>query len=194
MTDTDDNKIIHLYDRLYEASEQDTIKVQDVVSAIGTRSMIPFMLVPAFVAATPLSGIPGLSSVCGLMIALVAFRMLLNYDTMALPGWIEQKTVPGYKLKSALEKSRPVVQWIDRHSHQRWARLFRRPVIWVPQTLCLMTGLLMPFLEIIPFTGSVAATAVCLLALSMMVRDGLFFLIALLPYAALIGLFVTQVM
>lgn len=108
--------------------------MHDVVAAIGTRSMIPFMLVPAFIAATPLSGIPGLTTVCGLMIALVAFRMLLNYDCMALPGWIERKSVPGARFRSALETSRPVVQSLDRHAHKRWGRLLHRPMMmeWMP--------------------------------------------------------------
>lgn len=193
MTPRQEHQISDLYDRLHDVSNQDTIAVHDVVAAIGTRSMIPFMLVPAFIAATPLSGIPGLTTVCGLMIALVAFRMLLNYDRMALPGWIERKSVPGARFRSALETSRPVVQWLDRHAHKRWGRLFHRPMIWIPQMLCLLTGLLMPLLEFVPFSGSVAAGAVCLLAVSMMVRDGLWFVIALLPYAALTGLLMTQV-
>lgn len=188
MVEAEDHQLNDLYDRLLEASEAGTIAVEDVVAAIGCRSMIPFMLVPAFIAATPLSGIPGLTTVCGLMIAFVALRLMLNYKAMVLPGWIERKTVPGHRLKSVLEKTRPVVRWLDRHSHKRWGRLFQRPVIWIPQALCLFTGLFMPFLEFIPFTGSVAAGAVCLLALSMLVRDGLLFLIALLPYAALIWL------
>lgn len=193
MVESEDHQLNDLYDRLLDASDAETIAVNDVVAAIGSRSMIPFMLVPAFIAATPLSGIPGLTTVCGLMIALVALRLMLNYTTMALPGWIGRKTVPGHRMKSVLVKTRPVVKWLDRHSHRRWGQVFHRPFVWIPQALCLITGIFMPFLEFIPFTGSVAAGAVCLLALSMLVRDGLLFLIALLPYAALMWLLTTQV-
>ncbi len=74
-----------LFQTLQDVSKRDTVMVRDVVAAIGRRSMVPFLLVPAFLAATPLSGIPGLSTACGLTIALVSLRMLLDFDHMALP-------------------------------------------------------------------------------------------------------------
>ena len=59
-----------------------------------------------------------------------------------------------------------------------------RPIVYVPQLLSLVSGLTMPFLEVIPFSSSVVASGVSMLALSLLTRDGLFFLLALLPYAA----------
>jgi hypothetical protein len=62
----------------------------------------------------------------------------------------------------------------------------------VPQTLCLVSGLTMPLLELVPFTSLIVASGVFLLALSMLVRDGLLFLLALLPYAGLIAITISQ--
>jgi hypothetical protein len=50
----------------------------------------------------------------------------------------------------------------------------------------------MPLLEFVPFTSSFVAVGVFMLALSMLLRDGLLFLIALLPYAAMIYLVVPR--
>ncbi|MFU8863367.1 MAG: exopolysaccharide biosynthesis protein [Rhodobacterales bacterium] len=183
-----------LVERLHEVSQQQQVSVKDIVSAVGRRSMIPFLLIPAFLAATPLSGIPGLSATCGILITLVSVRLILKYDEMVLPRWIERKSVNGDRLRSALESVAPVVGWIDRHTKPRWRGLFHRPLIWVPETLCLISGLTMPFLEFIPFSASIVATGVCLLALSMLLRDGLLFLIALVPYAALIYLVISRFM
>jgi hypothetical protein len=193
-TTQEDRKLGALFDRLCDTTGQDKVAIKDVVTAIGGRGMIPFLLVPAFLTATPLSGIPGVSATAGIIIALVSFRMLLGYDTLPLPRWVERRSVDGQRLDKVLEKSRPVVNWIDRHARQRWDWLFRRPVIWVPQGLCLASGLCMPFLEFIPFTSSIVAAGVCLLALAMLVRDGVIFLLALLPYAAMIAILVAQVL
>jgi hypothetical protein len=87
-----------------------------------------------------------------------------------------------------MKKIAPVIKWIDRHSRSRLRFLFRRPLIWVPQLLCLFTGLMMPFLEFIPFSSSIVAIGVALLVMSMLTEDGMFFLLAMLPYALAIYL------
>lgn len=183
-----DHRLTELLDRLRDTTRSDEVVVKDLVGAIAQGGMIPFLLVPAFLAATPLSGIPGLSAACGLVIVLVSLRMLMNYDTMILPGWIERRSVEGKRLHAVLAKAEPVVTWIESHARRRGAWLFHRPVIWLPQVLCLMSGLMMPFLEFVPFSSSFVAAGVCLLALSMLLRDGIVFLIALTPYTAVIYL------
>jgi len=192
MTESEDHRLGALVDRLRDVAQEDKLVVGDLVSAIGRRCMIPFLLVPAFLTASPLSGIPGLSTVAGLVIALVSIRLILQYQGMALPGWIERRNVSGHRLRQMIDKTAPVVRWIDRHAHRRWRWLFRRPFIWVPETLCLLSGLMMPVLELVPFTSSVVASGVFLLALAMLVRDGLLFLIALLPYAGMIAITIGQ--
>jgi hypothetical protein len=181
-----------LLDRLSDSAESETVAIRDVVNGIGRGSMIPFLLVPAFLTATPLSGIPGVSTMSGLIIAIVSFRLLLNYDSMALPDWIARRSFGAERLRNVLSKSEPVVNWIDRHTRRRWDWMFERPVIWIPEALCLLSGLMMPLLEFVPFTSSFVAVGVFMLALSMLLRDGLLFLIALLPYAAMIYLVVPR--
>jgi hypothetical protein len=66
MTQSDDHRLSALFDRMRDAAQNDTVTVGDVVSAFGRRSMIPFLLVPAFLTASPLSGIPGFRAWPGL--------------------------------------------------------------------------------------------------------------------------------
>ncbi len=172
-------------DRIKDTSSQDRVTAADIVDAVGKRSLHALLLVPALLAATPLSGIPGLSMVCGLLIALISVQLLLSFDRVRLPGVLMRRSVDGPTLRSALDKSRPVISWIDRRTRRRLTGLFHRPVIYVPELLCLLSGLVMPVLEFIPFSASIVATGVCLLALSMLTRDGLFFILAMVPYAGL---------
>jgi hypothetical protein len=187
-TQEEDHKLGHLVGRIRDAAKQDTVTIEDVMTAIGGRGIIPFLLVPALLTISPLSGVPGFSATSGVIIAIVSVYMLLNRDSISRPAWIERRSVHGDRLDKALARIEPFVNWIDRHTRRRWHVLFKRPIIWIPQGLCLASGLLMPFLELIPFTSSVVATGVFLLALSLLVRDGRLFIIALVPYAAMIAI------
>lgn len=189
---SEDQRLGVLFRRIRDVAEGDTVAVRDVVSAIGRRSMVPFLLVPALLTASPLSGIPGFSTVAGLVIVLVSARLLLQFNGMALPDWIERRVIAGDGLRQVIDRSLPVADWIDRHAHPRWEWLFERPFIWLPETLCLISGLMMPMFEFIPFTSSIVALGIVLLALSMLVRDGFLFLFALLPYAGMIALAIGQ--
>ncbi len=163
--------------------DESRVKVADLLSAIGDKSVLSAMLIPALIAATPLSGIPGLSAVCGLLIALLSFELIFNFRRIYLPEKLRERSIDAGKLDSTLEKLSPAMKWIDRHSHARFKFLFHRPLIWLPQLMCLVSGLAMPLLEFIPFSASVAAIGATLLIMSMLTEDGLFFLLAMFPYA-----------
>lgn len=174
-----------LADRIAAASRAERVSVADLVSAIGPQSFLPMMLVPALLAATPLSGIPGVSAVCGIVIAVVAFQVLASRREVRLPGPILRKSVSGERLRAALERSRPVIDWIDRRTRKRLTILFHRPLVWLPALICLASGLAMPFLEVIPFSASTLAVGVFGLTLSLLTRDRVLFLVALTPYGLL---------
>jgi hypothetical protein len=57
-----------------------------------------------------------------------------------------------------------------------------RPLIFIPQTFCVLSGLMMPFLEFVPFSSSLVGAAVALLAFGMLARDGLFVMLGLALY------------
>jgi hypothetical protein len=177
-------------DLVREASAQERVSVHDIVVAVGKRGLHPLLLVPALLAATPLSGIPGVSAICGLLIALISIQLLMSSDKVRLPAVLMRRSVDGAVMRKALDTSRPVIDWFDRHTRRRLSFLFHRPLIYLPELLCLLSGLMMPMLEFIPFSASIVATGVAFLALSMMTRDGLFFIFALVPYAGLAALLV----
>lgn len=174
-----------LADRIRSVSQDKKVSVQDIVDAVGHRSLLPLLLVPALLCATPLSGVPGVSMVSGVLIAIISAQLLLSVDEVWLPQRLLRQTVNAKAVRKALDTSEPVMSWVDRHTHHRLTGLFHRPLIHVPVLLCLLSGLAMPFLEFIPFSSSVAAIGVSFMALSLLTRDGLFFLLALVPYAGL---------
>lgn len=172
-------------DQIRSASGSGHVSIDDLVQALGRRSHQTLLLIVALTAATPLSGIPGLSAVCGLVIALISLEMLLSYREVRLPQKLSKRKVKGKAVEKALSKVEPLLHWLDRHTRHRMTGLFHRPMIYIPQVICLLSGLTMPFLEFIPFSASIVATGVALLAFAMFTRDGLFFLLALLPYTGI---------
>lgn len=187
MTDTANVSSAHpltdVIDRIRSVADKSDVSVGAIMDAAGQAGVLPLIFVPALIAATPLSGIPGVSMICGVLIALFSAELILGMEKFYLPERLKRKTIDGDKLDHAMARITPVMKWIERHTGQRLSFLFHRPLLWVPQGICLLSGMAMPFLEFIPFSGSIAATGVCLLVMAMLTRDGLVFLIAMLPYA-----------
>lgn len=156
------------------AAEGKEVSVGAIVERLGSVSQSGLILVPALLAATPLSGIPGLTSVCGLTIALLAIQMVWPRKHLWLPDWILRRRVDSDDLCSALDKSRPAIDFVDRHTRRRLRFFLTRPATIVIKLTIVLCGLIMPFLEVIPFTGSLMAIVVTFLATSLLTCDGLF--------------------
>ena len=63
-----DKTLTALLDRLLQTTEHNQITVQELVDAIGHRACPALILVPALIITSPVSGIPGVSALGGLMV------------------------------------------------------------------------------------------------------------------------------
>lgn len=158
------------------------ITLKEVVKALGPRSHYALLMVVAAAAATPLSGIPGVSALCGVMIALVALERIFRPGEVYVPDRLGRRSIDAARVRRVIDKARPVIDWVDAHTRPRWTGLFRAPLIYLPLVICALSGILMPFLELIPFTSSIVATGVLLISVALVTRDGLFAVLAVLPY------------
>ncbi|MEX3017044.1 exopolysaccharide biosynthesis protein [Gymnodinialimonas hymeniacidonis] len=172
-----------IIDRVLQAAEAETTDIRAILHSFGRASFTPVLLLPAIAVATPLSGIPLFSSLMGIFIAIVSAQMLARRRHLWLPNFILSRRISGEKLRAAFNCIRPTAVWIDARTAKRLRLLSRRPLIFIPQLICLLSGLLMPFLEFVPFSSSVAGLGVAILALGMLARDGVVILLGLLPYA-----------
>ncbi|QBX33316.1 exopolysaccharide biosynthesis protein [Paracoccus liaowanqingii] len=184
----DDQTITAMTDRVREAASDETISVAQITAALGRDSLPPNLMIPALAVVSPLSGVPLFSSVCGLLIALISAQMLLGRDHVWLPGFLMRRKLGAARVRGALDWMRRPAGFLDRITAERLTVLVRRPMRWITQALCLCCGLLMPFLELIPFTSSMMGVVVSLLAFGMLARDGLFTALGLLAIGGLAGL------
>jgi hypothetical protein len=113
------------------------------------------------------------SSVGGIIIALVAVQMTIGREHLWLPQWILNLEIPRNRICQGLDWLEPPGRFVDRHTRRRMSWLTRGPGRNLIQVICLCCGLAMPFFEIVPFTSSFLAGAVLLFATALVVRDGL---------------------
>ena len=161
----------------------DGLRVSDLMDELGVKSIAAVLLAPSLALVSPLSGIPLFSSACGVTIALISVQMLMGRNHLWMPEVLSKRSLPADKTQYAIRTLRAFAAWLDHRFKRRLTSLLTPPFLRVIQGLCLLCGLIMPFLEIVPFTSSILGGVVALLALSMLTGDGL---IALVTVAGLV--------
>ncbi len=163
-----------LLDAAGDASDGDKTTVGQIVASLGENSLAPNLIFVALAVVSPLSGIPLFSSLCGISIALIAGQMLIARDHLWLPGFVMRRQIDSARLDRALQALRRPAGWLDRITRPRLSWLVRGPVRKLTQALCVICGMTMPLLELVPFTSTLMGVVVSLLAFGMLARDGLF--------------------
>lgn len=167
---------MQLLDRIDNAALNEHVSVQDVLDHVGDRSMIPIVLVISLVLVSPISGIPGLSTLSALVILLVMGQALLQREKLWLPGFLCNRRVRSDRLHKAVNWLRKPAAWVDRNTHARFHILTSGPLRWLTLGLCMLVPMIWPFFELVPFTATIGASAVALMSFGLLTRDGLYVL------------------
>lgn len=181
-------------DDLDKLTDEKEVRLGRLLDAFGATSFVPALMVPAILVVSPLSGIPGFSSICGLTIALIAVQMILSRDHLWLPGFLTNRSVKGERLHDAMQKLGRLADIMDRVSRDRLRLLTRTPGNRLPYLMCLIAGLMMPVLELVPFSSSILGLCTLSCAVGLITRDGLFVLLGgvFMAVAAVVPFFVVQ--
>lgn len=161
------------------------VRLGDVMEAFGAAGFAGLITLFSLIVVTPLSGVPLVSSVMGVSIALIAGQAIAGRSHPWLPGPLRRRAIPKRRLGGALERTGRLIDWLDDHTRRRLKPLTRRPLSRAVYGLCLLCGALMPVLELIPFTSSIAAGVSLLAAFGLLARDGVLVIAA---FAAAAGL------
>ncbi|MEQ8896820.1 MAG: exopolysaccharide biosynthesis protein [Roseovarius sp.] len=169
------------------ALEGERSSVREVVDRLGRASYTPLLMVPALMVVSPLSGVPGFSSVCGILIAAVSVQQMMRRPALWLPGWLNRASLPARRVHDAVRWLRKPARMLDRVTRRRMQWLTYPPFSIMPQGLCLICGMLMPLLELVPFTSSILGVVVAVVATGMFMADGLLVLFGMMGAAAAVG-------
>lgn len=162
-----------ILERMRGAITHPSVTVETLVRAMDPAVQPVLLLLPALILVTPLSGIPGLSSLGGLTIALVAFQILLGRPTIWFPACVLRRHLSTDRLLRALDRLDRPARFIDRRSVARANWFFAFPGRQMALISCIACGLAMPVLELVPFSATTLALVVTILATALLMRDGL---------------------
>jgi hypothetical protein len=133
----------------------------------------------------PPLGIPGISSVCGTVIFLFAFQLLMGKPELSLPKAIAQKPFSAPLFSRVLGKCLPPMRWLEKLVKPRWPAFASKNAERVTALFFMMHAAVI-FLPI-PFGNFLPAWCMCLLALAVLERDGLLMVIGWVTSVGVIG-------
>lgn len=187
-----DYPVRDILSRLSCMAAADRVSVRDLVEEFGEASFLPALMVPALIVVSPLSAIFFLPTLMGLSMALIAAQMLMGRRSLWLPRVLLSRSIAGGRLRRAVGWLERPGLWVDRQTTPRLTLLFYWPLRLIPVLGCMVSGLMMPFLELVPMSSTVLGLAIVLFAVALLARDGLFVIagLCLMGVAALIPVFI----
>ncbi|MBE3637617.1 exopolysaccharide biosynthesis protein [Mangrovicoccus algicola] len=168
-------------------TEQESVQVEDLVEALGRSSFAALMLAFSLVSTSPASAIPGMTAAVALLVFILVAQMMVGRDSVWLPQFVTRRRLSSATLRKGIRWLRKPVAFVEKFLRPRFTWLLHRPWLWLPMGLIMALTLVMPFLEIIPTSGSIASAVIALFAASLLTRDGALTLVSLLCLAALPG-------
>lgn len=154
------------------------VTIGEMMDSVGYRTFGPMLLLVGLILVTPLSGVPGMPTLMGLLTLLTLGQLLLGRTNFWLPGWLVRRRIPRKKLLQGLAMLRPAAVRIDGLIQPRFALLVRGPGLYVMALACMAIAMVMPATELIPFSSSIAGLALMTFGLAMISKDGLLALFA----------------
>jgi hypothetical protein len=151
----------------------ETVTLRELMDAVGEQGLLLICALASLPFLIPVS-IPGVSTVFGAAIILVGIAIFLNRLPW-LPKKILDRRLDTAKLVPALEKGVGIVTRIDRLLKPRMSGLTASSTTNRVNALGITAGgvLLMFPLGLVPFSNTLPAVAILLLATGMIQRDGL---------------------
>ncbi len=164
------------------------ITVREVLMILGGRGYSLLLIMLALPFATPVP-LPGVSTPFGLAIALIALRLLLGQRPW-LPKRIQRRTLPADFFDKVLKLSGAVIRFFEKFLRPRLPGLTAYGWLRQVHALPLLLAAIVLMLPLpIPFSNTIPALVIVLMAGGLLERDGIFILAAHVLFAAGIAYF-----
>lgn len=163
------------------AAEHDRITVEMLLEAVGRRSFGPILLLAGLIIMMPIIGdIPGIPSTMGILVLLCAMQLVIGRRHFWLPQWIVRRSVTNEQLFKAIKWIRPPARFLDKGLRPRLTFLTKNGGTYLIAAACLLIAVMIPPMELIPFSANGAGIALTAFGLSLIAHDGFLALVALI--------------
>ena len=171
--------------------EQDTVRLGMVLDLVGRRSFGPMLLLAGLIVMAPLVGdIPGVPTVIGIFVFLLALQLLLGREHFWLPKWLLARRISPATLHKVIVWMMPAARFVDRFLSPRLTFLVNGGAQFGVALLAMLVSLFMPAMEFIPFSANAAGVTLTVFGLALIARDGLLALIAFVLTGLTVGVIV----
>jgi hypothetical protein len=172
--------------RLYDEVPTGHFTLGWLLHSLHKRSFGIIMLLIALIAITP-----GLSIVAGLLLTIPSLQMITGKAAPVFPRRIAMYSLPTRKLAAVVQRSVPVLRWLEKMVHPRWhtppemtKRLIGSIVLLISATLVFIP---------IPLSNVVPALVIVLISLAYLEEDGMLLSIAVLAAVIVLAVAVAGV-
>ena len=172
MPEDGNHALSDVLDNLERSVRGDSVTVQEVVERLGRKSFASLMLIFSLISTSPASAIPGITATVAGAIFILVVQMIFGRECVWLPQFINRRRLSRAKLCKGIGWLRKPVAFVERFLKARLTFLFHRPWLFVPLVLILLLTLFMPFMEVIPTSGSMASAVIAFFAAGLLTRDG----------------------
>ncbi|GGO96234.1 exopolysaccharide biosynthesis protein [Stakelama pacifica] len=171
-------------DDAVDAAQNGKVTIGDLLDSFGDRGFGPMLALCGLIAAIPpVGGIPGVPTTMGLLTVLLAGQIVFGRKMPWMPGFIRKLGVSKDKVEAARDKGQSIFSKIDSLIRQRMQWASGRAAAYVAALCCILLGLMMPPLELLPFAAAAPASAIVMFGLSLTARDGVLMIIAFVASA-----------
>jgi hypothetical protein len=162
--------------RLHDDLPTDHFTLGWLMHSLDKRSFGIIMILLALVAI-----VPGLSIVAGMLLMIPAFQMIAGKPAPVFPRRIAARSLPTRRLAAVVQRSVPVLRYLEKAIHPRWHAHFEAAKRPVGAVVALLSATLV-FIPI-PLSNMVPALAIALISLAYLEEDGVLLSISLLAAA-----------
>lgn len=180
----------HLSRELHDLAEickNKKIELGELFELISTRShgLLTFILALPFLLPIPL---PGFSIMVGLMIAIIGFFMAINRPPWIPKKWMRFKINPDF-LQKIFKKAKRLTLKIEKLIRPRGLFLSSNQFSHIVSSIMIMCCGILLALPLPPGTNFPPASAIIILSLAMLERDGLLLVFGYIVFSINIALF-----
>ena len=162
---------------------RERVSVNDLLAALRDRALAALLLVFALPNVIPVP--PGTSALLGAPLLFLSAQLALGMPPW-LPRVIGERSMQRAHFAALVARSVPWIARAERLLRPRWGALCRPPLEYGVGLVCLLLSVIV-FLPI-PLGNMLPALAICLLALGVLERDGVWVLVGLLTAAGSVAL------
>ncbi len=166
-----------------EADDRERISVGDLLAALKRRALGALMFIFAIITALPMP--PGVSAIVGAPLVFLTAQLMLGMNAW-LPRLISDRSLSRVDFHRVVRVASPWLARAEGIMKPRFAFLARRPAVHVIGLVALVMALLV--LLPIPGANMAPSVAICIIALGMLERDGVWIILG-----ALVGIISTVV-